>query len=146
MAGYAEFSDIDGVKGADNDIYWVQAAKTMGDLTVKANYLKGDNEAFGKDVDDDGYNFGLYYKGAKASQPGSWGLMAQYWNQGAPTYAAHTSDCNWFVGEGFKGYGVGMTYALAKNIVLDVAYYDTESKKANGGEDQLLYADLYFTF
>ena len=147
MAGYADFEDIAAIKGVENKIWWAQAAKTMGDFTVKATYLKGDAEGNAKyaAIDDDGYAFQVAYKGVKASEPGSWGLIANYWNQGGQTYIAHTTDASWHDYEGFKGYGLSAQYALAKNIVLDVAWYDTESKTF-GTKDELLYADVYFTF
>ena len=148
MAGYANFKDlVVSNSGIDNAIWWAQVAKTMGDVSLKATYLKGDvdgnadYEAYG----DDGYAFEVAYKGAKAAEPGSWGLLLNYWNQGGQTYIAHTTDAAHFSHEGFKGYGVRGLYTLAKNIVLDVAYYDTESKTSDK-EDQLLYADVYFTF
>ncbi|MBR6637148.1 MAG: S-layer homology domain-containing protein, partial [Phascolarctobacterium sp.] len=148
MAGYANFKDLAvNNSGIDNGIWWAQVAKTMGDVSLKATYLKGDasGNAQYEALDDDGYAFAVAYKGAKASEVGSWGLLAQYWNQGGQTYIAHTTDAAIFDHEGFKGYGLQATYTLAKNIVLDVAWYDTESKSSND-EDQRLYADVYFTF
>jgi hypothetical protein len=150
MAGYADFTDMAYTgSGVDNKIWWAQVGKSFGDFAVKATYLKGDltgNEQIEKwTQDDDGYAFAVNYKGAKASEPGTWGLFANYWNQGGQTYIAHTTDAEWHAYEGFKGYGLSAQYALAKNIVLDVAWYDTESK-LTGAEEELLYADVYFTF
>jgi len=49
--------------------------------------------------------------------------------------------------EGFKGYSVGANYALAKNIVAGVTYYDLESKEAEGTPDaQTLWSQVVFTF
>ena len=150
MAGYADFADINDQKGTDNAIWWAQVSKVVGDFTLKATYLEGDAEGFATGdayapVGDDGYAFQVAYKGVKAAEVGSWGLIANYWNQGGQTYIAHTTDANWFGFNGFKGYGISAQYALAKNIVLDVAWYDTE-EKVGTAEDQLLYADVYFTF
>ena len=56
---------------------------------------------------------------------------------------------------GFKGFGVGANYTIAKNIVANVAYYNTESKlaKAIGAADHLdrtkdhrFWTDVTFTF
>ena len=145
MAGYADFEDIAGVKGANDEIWWVQAGKSFGDVAVKATYLKAD--ATEKAValtskDDDGYAFAVNYKGAKASEVGSWGLFANYWNQGGQTYIAHTTDANWFEHRGFKGYGIGANYTVDKNIVATVVYYDTEAKvesATKGNDDQTLW-------
>ena len=148
MAGYANFKDMGAAdSGIDNAIWWAQASKSFGDVTVAATYLKGDasGNVDYEALDDDGYAFKVAYKGAKAAEVGSWGVLAQYWNQGGQTYVAHTTDANIFGHDGFKGYGLQATYTLAKNIVLDVAWYDTESKLTKA-EDERLYADVYFTF
>ena len=137
-------------KGADNAIWYVGGKYNFdGNVGVSAMYLKGD--ASRNDVDDttintDGWTAGLTYKGAKASEAGSWGLFAHYYDQGGMTYVAHTTDANVFNGLGFKGYGVGANYAFAKGIVGTVVYYDTESKLDSNEDDQRVWADLTFTF
>ena len=163
-AGYVNFKDIanggdDAIgKGADDAIWYVGADYTMGDVNLSAMYLKGDasykdvdaDKYLGYDYDDDGWTVGLTYKGAEASEVGSWGLFANYYDQGFGTYLAHTTDANTFAGTGFKGYGVGANYTFAKNIVGTVAYYDTESKVAKDFgkdiDDQRIWADVTFTF
>ena len=154
-AGYVNFKDIaeDAItEGLDDAIWYVGADYTMGDVNLSAMYLKGD--ASFKDVDldkvvdydDDGWTAGLAYKGAEATEAGSWGLFANYYDLGMGTYIAHTTDANVFNGTGFKGYGVGANYTFAKNIVGTVAYYDTESKLNSKVDDQRVWADLTFTF
>ena len=163
-AGYVNFKDIanggdDAIgKGADDAIWYVGADYTMGDVNLSAMYLKGDasykdvdaDKYLGYDYDDDGWTVGLTYKGAEASEVGSWGLFANYYDQGFGTYLAHTTDANTFAGTGFKGYGVGANYTFAKNIVGTVAYYDTESKVAKDFgkdiDDQRIWADVTLTF
>ena len=164
-AGYVNFKDIanggdDSIgKGADDAIWYVGADYTMGDVNLSAMYLKGDasykdvdaSKVLGYDYDDDGWTVGLTYKGAEASEAGSWGLFANYYDQGFGTYLAHTTDANTFAGTGFKGYGVGANYTFAKNIVGTVAYYDTESKVSKDVlgkklDDQRVWADVTFTF
>ena len=92
----------------------------------------------------------MTYKGAKADEAGSYGVFANYYDQGAQTYVAHTTDANTFGMTGFKGWGAGVEYTFAKNIVGTVAYYDTESKLADefgyGYDDQKVWADVTFTF
>ena len=158
-AGYVNFKDIaeDAIEdaiteGLDDAIWYVGADYTMGDVNLSAMYLKGD--ASFKDVDrdkfvdydDDGWTAGLTYKGAEATEAGSWGLFANYYDLGIGTYVAHTTDANVFKGTGFKGYGVGANYTFAKNIVGTVVYYDTESKLNSKVDDQRVWADLTFTF
>ena len=152
MAGYADFEDIAGQKGANDEIWWVQAGKSFGDVSVKATYLKADATAETVRLtseDDDGYAFALNYKGAKASEPGSWGLFANYWNQGGQTYIAHTTDADWFEHRGFKGYGIGANYTIDKNIVATVVYYDTEAKNKvdyDNNETEILWTEVVFSF
>ena len=151
-AGYVNYKDLgkDSIgKGLDNAIWYVGADYTMGDVNLSGMYLKGDmsyNDVEEKVLDDDGWTVGLAYKGAEATEVGSWGLFANYYDLGGQTYIAHTTDANVFNGTGFKGYGVGANYTFAKNIVGTVAYYDTESKLDSKVDDQRVWADLTFTF
>ena len=154
-----EAYDIAIGEGLDNGIWHAGLTYNVGDVTFSGMYLKGDmsydkvdwvNSAIDKYLDDDGYVLGVSYKGAEADQAGSWGVWAKYYDQGAQTYVAHTTDANTFGMTGFKGYGVGANYTFAKNIVGTVAYYDTESKLADkldkDYDDQRLWADVTFTF
>ena len=152
----------------DNGIWHAGLSYDIGHFNLSAMYLKGDlsadklneeNNGINQDIDryldDDGFVIGLSYKGAKAEDAGSWGAWAKYYDQGAQTYVAHTTDANTFGMTGFKGFGVGANYTLAKNIVANVAYYNTESKlaKAIGAADHLdrtkdhrFWTDVTFTF
>lgn len=179
-AGYTQFKDMGTGSVAfdngnfdktdiDNGIWHAGLSYDMGHFNLSAMYLKGDlsadklndrsdgniNKAIDKYLDDDGFVIGLAYKGAKAEDAGSWGAWAKYYDQGAQTYVAHTTDANTFGMTGFKGFGVGANYTLAKNIVANVAYYNTESKlaKALGVADNLdrskdhrFWTDVTFTF
>lgn len=158
-AGYVNFKDMykdaeyknDPVgEGLDNAIWYVGGSYDFdGNVAVSGMYLKGDASYKDKDVKvvgSDGWTAGLTYKGAEASEAGSWGLFANYYDQGGMTYVAHTTDANTFDNNGFKGYGVGANYTFAKNIVGTVAYYDTENKLNSKVDDQRVWADLTFTF
>ena len=148
-AGYVNYKDLGDVKDKDNAIWYVGADYIMGDVTLSGMYLKGDKSENGKDVTDvntDGWTAGLTYKGAEASEAGSWGLFANYYDQGGMTYIAHTTDAETFAYDGFKGYGVGTNYTFAKNIVGTVAYYDTENKLDSSDKARILWTDLTFTF
>ena len=148
-AGYVNYKDLEDVKDKDNAIWYVGADYTIGDVNLSGMYLKGDASLNGKDdtrVNTDGWTAGLAYKGAEASEAGSWGLFANYYDQGGMTYIAHTTDAETFNNDGFKGYGVGANYAFAKNIVGTVAYYDTENKLDSSDKARILWTDLTFTF
>ena len=158
-AGYYNFKDMF-IKdsGIDNAIWFAGAGTSFGDFGLNAMYLKGDMSGRDNDfsaLDDDGYTVGLTFKGAEAAEKGTWGLFANYYDQGGQTYLAHTTDAEWFniVGDlnlGFKGYGVGANYTVAKNMVATVAYYDTEAKAYNEDakkpEAKIIWTDLTFTF
>ena len=151
-ATYNEFKDINSEAGpdtgVDNKIWTVAANYAFNkDLKLGAMYLNGDLDNY--DKDDDGYVVTLSYKGAKAATPGTWGVVAKYYDQGYSTIMDHTmngkADKFGVATEGFKGYSLAANYTFAKNIVGQVEYYDLEAKE---GEDeaQTLWAQVVFTF
>ena len=162
-AGYDKFQDalasIDSYgrdnsakTGTDNGIWNLSANYKFGDFTLAATYLDSDidlrdNSKY-KDVDTNGYVVGLNYKGADKNKPGSWGLFANYYDQGAGTFVAHTmypGDWGYYMDEGFKGYMVGGGVTLAKNMVYQLHYYDLEGKES-GLDDQVLWSRLQIMF
>lgn len=162
-AGYDKFQDalasIDSYgrdnsakTGTDNGIWNLSANYKFGDFTLAATYLDSDidlrdNSKY-KDVDTNGYVVGLNYKGADKNKPGTWGLFANYYDQGAGTFVAHTmypGDWSYYVDEGFKGYMVGGGVTLAKNMVYQLHYYDLEGKES-GLDDQVIWSRLQIMF
>lgn len=163
-AGYDEFKDakdsadaysggyVPAKKGTDNGIWNLSANYKFGDFTLAATYLDSDidlrdNSKY-KDVDTNGYVVGLNYKGADKNKPGTWGLFANYYDQGAGTFVAHTmypGDWSYYIDEGFKGYMVGGGVTLAKNMVYQLHYYDLEGKES-GLDDQVLWSRLQIMF
>ena len=141
--------------GLDDKIWSVGADYKFGDFKVDATYLKSDvdKSTYGDKLDDDGYVIGLAWKGAKASQAGSYGVYANYYDQGAGTYIHHgmnTDLANDFGANGFDGFMIGVNYALAKNIVAAVEYSDFDAKdKVNGVKaksDKTIWSQVVFTF
>ena len=134
------------------------------DLKLIADYMKSNVDRttyFGKDYvlfdGDDGYVISLNYKGAKASEPGTYGIYANYYDQARSTVIAHTM--NGFYGyTGFEGYMVGANYTLAKNIVASLEWYDLKSKsmivfdevgrmnKSPKEDMETIWAQVVFTF
>ncbi len=143
--GYYKFTDV--AKLADDDEIWTIGAglNVAKDLKLTGTYYMSDYDE--KDVDDDGFIVGLKYKGAKAAKAGTWGLWANYYDMGTGTYIAPTFEAEYktFNKEGFKGYGVGVDYTFAKNIVGQVKWYDLEGKETSKDQDTL-YAQLNFAF
>ena len=162
-AGYDEFKDSKGSadaysggyvpakKGDDNGIWNVSAKYKFDDFTLGATYLHSDVDVYNSpynDVDTDGYVISANYKGADKNKPGTWGLFANYYDQGAGTFVAHTmypGDWGYFANEGFKGYMVGGGVTLAKNMVYQLHYYDLEGKES-GLDDQVLWSRLQIMF
>ena len=164
-AGYDKFQDcLAGAganwgsilkKGEDNAVWNVSAGYAFDkNVKVNATYLNSDvdkdNFAIGvKDsVDTDGYVVGLSYKGANKAKVGSWGAWANYYDQGVGTFVAHTmktGDWGYFMKEGFKGYNVGVNYALAKNLVYSVDYYDLEGKESDN-DTRVIWSRLQINF
>ena len=177
-AGYTVFKDgkIDFTMGNVNDVKDIEDNKVWNvgvsfdlakNLIFTADYLKSDLDSI-KTAEstncfdgDDGIIIGLNYKGAKSSEPGSYGLYANYYDQARGTVIAHTMN-GALNGKGFSGYMVGANYTIAKNIVASLEWYnlngktvDVITKDANGGnvisnnpeqDMETLWAQVVFTF
>ena len=149
--GYYKIEEQANLNGEDNELWAIRAGVPLvKDLKLTGTYLMSDYDDNG--CDDDGYMIGLKYRGAKASQAGSWGAWATYYDMAAGTYVAPTFEAYYgftedygMDKEGFKGYGVGVDYTFAKNIVGQVKWYDLESKEGSVDESTL-YAQVNFSF
>ena len=147
----------------DQEIYVVGAStKVAKDLKLSAEWLHGKSDVNEWKGDKDGYTVGLAYKGAKAAKAGSWGLYANYFDQPQATYVKHTitgyTDLPAWASanttgtgienfaDGFKGFEVGGNYALAKNIVAGVKYYDLEAREGEAKDVRTLWSEVVFTF
>ena len=157
-ASYYKFSDAtlkvnDTDKTTEDDKIWTVGVEfpVAKDLQFSAHYLKSDVDKVNTtDVDDDGYVLGLNYKGAKATQAGSYGIYAKYYDQPVGSYLAHTMNAataSEFTAadNGFKGYMVGADYAFAKNIVGAIEWSALEANKGDK-EANTFYAHVNFMF
>ena len=140
----------------ENEIWEASVAgEIVKDLTLKGSYFYGDSDTF--DGDDSGYLVGLSYRGAKASQPGSWGIYANYSDRPLSTYLNPTlfsggyglypfgTDGEAIAADGYEGFDVGANVTLAKNIVAGVKYVDVDSRE-KGDDEQTIWSELVFTF
>ena len=154
---YVSYYKVD--NGYDQEIYNVGVAlPIVKDLKLSGEWMYGSSDE-DEDMDNNGYVVGLAYKGAKASQPGSWGVFANYYDMPGFTYLDATNDSyngrmnswkyeefgNDEVTDGFKGFEVGANVALAKNIVAGVKYYDLEAREGDL-DDQAIWSEVVFTF
>ncbi|WP_405379377.1 putative porin [Phascolarctobacterium sp.] len=146
--GYANwFKATETAKVEDKQVFNVGLSFDVAkDLNLAYEYMWGDHE-YDERVSKDGYVATLAYKGADAATAGTWGLHATYFDQPVNAFLQPTTDAKWDFdnGTGYKGWNVGMDYALAKNITLEVNYYDTEAKVGND-DDKSIFADVYFMF
>lgn len=136
----------------DSEIYEAAIAlPVVKNLSLSASYFNGDDSNNG---DSNGYVVGLSYKGAKASAPGSWGLYSKYSDRPLATYleptafagyAEYPATANTAAGDGYKGYEVGVNYALAKNIVAGVKYFDFDARNTDNDESTL-WSEVVFSF
>ena len=155
--GYFKTELTDAAKnmmGGNVGIWYVGADFNLAkDLAFNAMYLHSDRDRVGTvESKKDGYVFGLGYRGAEASEPGSWGLTARYYHQGRGTYLMHTIDGYTDFFSGFKGWSVGGEVTVAKNMVASVTYYDTKALKTEpaifGGqkEGKVIWSEFNVTF
>ena len=136
---------------SNNGIFYVGADLNVAkDVAFNAMYLRSNRDQYnGVESKKDGYVFGLGYKGAEASEPGSWGLLARYYHQGRGTYLAHTIDGDTDFNSGFKGWSIGGEVTLAKNMVASVTYYDTKALKGeleNNAKAKVIWSEFNVFF
>ncbi|MBQ7883121.1 MAG: S-layer homology domain-containing protein [Phascolarctobacterium sp.] len=137
--------------GEDNRKYETKEIYNIGlgldlakNVRLGYEYMWGDSE-YDKAVSKDGWVARLDYKGA-GEEVGSFGIHAQWFDQPINCWLSPTHDGNVFEEDGgYEGYNIGFDYTIAKNIMLDVNYYNTEAKVGNE-EDERIFADVYFTF
>jgi hypothetical protein len=135
-AGYDRFIQDKVYADSDNNV-WNAGAKydfngqgSLGVIYMKSNF--DDDGAF----DTNGVVVTGTLKGAKKDVPGSWGLWGKYYDQGNGTVIAHTMNAAYYT-RGFKGWGTGVDYTLAKNMVASVEYHDLDAKNMSRGEVEM---------
>jgi predicted porin len=155
-AEYDKFSPKHALAFTNNnrgrEIWGIGADAKFGDFTVNALFLHGKMKNSPNAATDkkNGWSLKVKYKGAKAANPGSWGIGAKYYDQGNLTYVIHGTMGAIPVGAanngGFKGFAVLADYAVAKNIVTTIGYYDFKGKGPNANKARQYMAHAVFTF
>ncbi|MBQ8691459.1 MAG: hypothetical protein IJ516_06555, partial [Phascolarctobacterium sp.] len=139
-------TDAYATQGKNQEIWNVGATYGMGDFTLAAEYMWGDDDNMNPAASKDGWYADLAWKGADANVPGSYGLHVAYYDQSVNAYIAPTTDA--YLGAfdgGYKGFAYGASYAFAKNIVGVVNYYDFEDQ-VGSEEAETIFSELYFFF
>lgn len=83
--------------------------------------------------------------GADFMDPGSFGFQAVYYNQPQGSAQAHTMLGDYFGEDAFKGYSVGASYTVAKNMMASVNYYDLKNKDTDE-KKKTLWSELQLRF
>lgn len=147
-AGYDRFAD-DSL--FNNYSVWNVGAKYDfgGTGSLGIVYMKSNFPTFYKDSSTKGLVVTGTLKEAERTKPGSWGLWVKYYNQGIGTVVSHTMNGQYlpFGSLGFQGWGTGINYVLAKNMVGSVEYYDLNMKPSSVNiSTKTIWSQLSVTF
>ena len=111
---------------AANTLWSAGGNYDFGNYSFGAMYLRAsEQDAKG---DRDGYVLTLTHGRLKEWRAHTYEIYAKYYDQSVHTYLAHTMNGLAGYMDGFKGYSIGAQYAVAKNIVFGLEYYDLKDK------------------
>ena len=114
--GFYYFSPV--YEGNSRHIYMLNYRRPIGVLDFGAMYLRGD----GRGPADNGNGFILSLSMGKESswRPGAQMGYLKYYHQPASTYVEHTMNGMADYMHGFRGWGLGYSYTLAKDWMLNI--------------------------
>ena len=154
FAGYDRFgmhnSNVDGKDGVFNVGLNFKLGK---DVKLGATYLHSsfkEDDGARRDAKNNGFIISAAYKGAKNDKPGSWGLAAKYYQVPAGFFVGpgwedgHSATTNMAL-EGSKGWYVKADWAVAKNIIADIEYWDLKGR-VDSCKSKTLWTALNFAF
>lgn len=129
--------------GRQNTIRTFGGNYNFSNFGVGAMILKSSPQDSG---DGTGYVFSVNYGELKSWRPGTYSIFAKYYNQPRYTFIAHGMNGKGSVMDnGFKGYGVGISYTLAENMVAGTEYYHLSDKDdGSKGNTWWNYVTRYF--
>ena len=140
------FNNLDGMAlpayGDDNTAnIWYVGGKYAFDKNVAfvGEYAQNTDA----DDEDQAWTAELQYKGANATDAGSWGMYAGYRQIEAFSAIAPTYDD--IIGAGYKGAVVGAMYVPAENILATIEYFDGE-ETYSGQDASKFFANVDFFF
>ena len=138
--------DWDNSTKGDKDIFNVGIGyKITPTVRLFGEYMRSVKDEDAR-VGSNGYVARIEYKGHDVNKPGSFGLVANYYNQPSNTFFIPTISANRFLfNGGFEGWNIGAKYTFAKNIYGLVDYFDTDSKIGDN-RDKVLVTEVYFLF
>jgi len=136
------FTNAYGKKNAS--IWSVGAGYNFGnDVKLFGAYAKNTEAKDLSSKQDQAYNIELSYKGAKKSDPGSWGLFVGYRHLGQYASLIPTYDAAM---QGYKGWEAGLSYGFAKNVTGKLNYFHGKSIADKDLKGKKLFAQVDFSF
>lgn len=122
---------FDKIGNATRNIYMLNYRKPIGAFDFGAMLLHGRDHAAGNGT---GYVFSLERGGASAWRPGSSSYFLKYYRQPSSTYVSHTMNgaadymsydaaLRGPVRGGFRGWGVGWSYTVKKDLNFSIEYF-----------------------
>ena len=122
---------FDKIGNATRNIYMLNYLKPIGAFDFGAMLLHGRDHAAGNGT---GYVFSLERGGASAWRPGSSSYFLKYYRQPSSTYVSHTMNgaadymsydaaLRGPVRGGFRGWGVGWSYTVKKDLNFSIEYF-----------------------
>lgn len=122
---YINIDNLLKLGGQDDKIWTLGARVNLDKAYASAMYLKSDVNVADKDA---GYVLGIGYAGARQNEAGSWGVLSKYYNQPSGADIMHTMP-GVHPETGFKGWGFGADYTIARNMILDTEYYALKDQR-----------------
>ena len=147
---YGKFEQPDGndgdVKIFDANLYGKFSDK-FG-LGVVYMHTSGDARYIDPGASKNGVVVTADIAGASFAKAGSWGVQAKYYHAPAGATLAHTmpnGDANGYFREGYKGWSLGASYTVAKNMMATVTYYDLKGRETKD-KDKTLWSEFQLRF
>lgn len=155
---------VDGsmVSDVDANIFEIGADYAFNDnFSMWAQYIRGDKPSDralaalaaagaspSSSIGKNGWAAGVQFGGADIAKPGTWQLTAAYYDVPSMGVIANTSELGVINNDGMKGWTVGASFVAAKNIDLNVEYFDYDSQGDfdTKTSDKLLWSYVRFYF
>jgi tetratricopeptide (TPR) repeat protein len=134
---------LDDGSNKTNTIWNIGGNYNFSNFSIGAMYL--DSSLKDRKGNSDGYVLSLTYGDLRTYRPGTYSMFAKYYNQPQGTYIDHGMNGKGNSMQGLKGYGAGVSYALAKDLVAGVEYYDL-SDKVTGEKGKTIWTQLTHYF
>jgi len=114
-------------------------------FSIWGQYLRGDE--LNSDFSKNGYAAGLTYSTIDRNKPGTFEIRGAYYSVPAGGTIATTTELDITdEGLGYKGWTVGASWMVAKNIDINVDYFDFKEKEGPNDKNKLLWSYVRFYF